>query len=453
MKPSIFITGASGFLGRTLLGTLDSTRFSKIYCLDRSGRTDRDASPVVVTVPGDLLDPSSYLPVLKDVQVVVHMAAQTGKARAADYRRINVEGTRCLVDACRQSGVERFVFLSSIAAAFKKIRGYHYARSKQQAERIVSESGLDFAILRPTMIFGSGSPVQEGLTRLARLPFVPVFGGGKFPVQPVAVADVARVVAGVVSSGRLGGDVMEIGGPEALPMRELIARLRGEGSSRMRVLPVPMWAAVAALTVLDPLVGRWLPVTLGQLASFRNDGRAAASEKAAGFLPDPAGLDAMLPSSRISPDVGTTGLERECRVLCRHLVRRDPSGYVIGKYLDLHRQKPMACENRFDTLLLKMGSKRPFLTKFCDAYARFFRPHTCLRQKLIYLLAILEVSPEFSRFLDEADGSNHWWMLARIGFRGGLFGLQLLAAAITLLPLQVLLGRRGKHGGRGGSHD
>ena len=98
---------------------------------------------------------------------MVHLAAVTGRAAPADYRRVNVDGTRALLRACTAAKVRRFVHMSTIAAAYAEQRYYPYAKSKSEAEALVRDSGMDFSIIRPTLVLGARS--QSG-TRWSRSP-------------------------------------------------------------------------------------------------------------------------------------------------------------------------------------------------------------------------------------------------------------------------------------------
>jgi nucleoside-diphosphate-sugar epimerase len=88
-------------------------------------------------VRADLAEPATYRDALTGAQTVVHVAATTGKARPAVYERNNVQATRALLEASAAAGVARFVFISSIAAAFPDRRYYPYAESKIAAEAAV----------------------------------------------------------------------------------------------------------------------------------------------------------------------------------------------------------------------------------------------------------------------------------------------------------------------------
>jgi nucleoside-diphosphate-sugar epimerase len=273
------VTGAAGLVGKNLVRKLHEAGH-RVVAIARSAepagwpKTSR-------WVTADLTEPASYQEALVGAEAVVHLAATTGKARPAVYQRNNVEATERLLEAASASGVGRFVFMSSIAAAFEDRRHYAYAESKISAEQAVRASTLTTLIVRPTMILGEGSPIQASLSKLGRLPLIPMFGSGKVLVQPIDVADLVRVLTAVLGeSPPPSGTVLEVGGPEIYSMEELVRRLRRaagvEGKARFLHLPIGLLRAglAAVESVLFPV----LPFTAGQLASFANDSKAAPNQ-------------------------------------------------------------------------------------------------------------------------------------------------------------------------------
>lgn len=460
MKPSLFITGAGGFVGNHLLAKLDASKYRNIYCLTRRRENIRLPEPErenIEVIQGDLLNSSSYEQVLKEVDTVIHMAAVTGKVKPEHYFKVNAYGTMLLLDRCKEAGVKNFLFVSSIAAAFKNKYRYFYGQSKEQAENYVKHSGLNYTILRPTMIMGKGSPVFEGLARLALLPVIPVFinifkkrtkkanvstdPNRVNEIQPIHVEDVAKVIRQVEETSRYHGEVLEVGGPEALPIEAFMKKIAlSRGKRKPRTLHLPIGLFVFFLSILERLVYGLLPLTVGQLASFRNDGKVEENSLTSKLSPLMINIDEIIKKSleKDEPPDLQEPLMRECRVFTRYLVRQKPNNYVLEKYSECHEKLNFKPVDFFDSLLLKLAARHSFFTRMTDAYSRFFRSNSIVRKKLAYLLAILEVSPPFFRFYDSADGMGKLGFLVKIGFKGIGMAFHLLISFLFLFPLQVV---------------
>jgi nucleoside-diphosphate-sugar epimerase len=274
---TIVVTGAAGFVGRRLVEFLHA-RGDRVVAIDRQPKPDGNSLPVD-WIAADLLRPDAYEHALRGASSVLHLAALTGKAPKDAYFTANVEGTRALLAASERAKVERFVLMSSIAVGFSDRRHYPYAESKILAEEAVQSSPLTTAIVRPTMIFGPGSPIQTSLAKLAKLPLIPVFGNGRTLVQPVDVVDVVKLLAGLARDLSGKSDPIEIGGPEVYSIEELIGRLRA-GAARerpARFLHLPLGFIRAVLAFLEKPLLSVLPLSAGQLATFANDGTAKNS--------------------------------------------------------------------------------------------------------------------------------------------------------------------------------
>jgi len=270
----LFLTGATGFVGRRFLERLPAGLTSEIRCLTRN---PADAAVPLADIPGlrvvhgDLTTPASWTSQLAGCEGVLHLAAVTGKARSGAFRAVNVEATRGLAERARASGVRRFIFVSSIAAGFADQRGYPYAASKSEAEKIVLAAGLDTLVIRPTMVLGPGSPVLAGLRRIAGAPLGMVFGSGRVPVQPIHRDDLVDMLISAVSLDPLGGRTVEVGGPETLELVDLLRRIRrGTAKRGGPLLHLPLGLIRALLSTLEPAMFNLLPFTAGQLASFAN---------------------------------------------------------------------------------------------------------------------------------------------------------------------------------------
>jgi nucleoside-diphosphate-sugar epimerase len=448
-KPSLFITGGSGLVGKQLLAQLEPSQYQTVYCLTRrreSVQLPDQGQENIRIVKGDLLNPRSYEKILEDVQLVIHLAAVTGKVKPKEYFKGNAYATLLLLDRCKKAGVKRFVFISSIAVSFPNKYRYFYGQSKEQAEEYVKNCGIAYTILRPTMILGQSSTLFAGLKRLVNLPFIPVFGKGTNPVQPIHVKDVARAILAVAADSSFNSQVLELGGPKPVSIEALLKQIaRQQGRENPRALHLPMGLSVFFLAILERLAYGLLPLTVGQLATFRNSGKASENALSKKLMGGMIGLEEMIMASlagseedTLAPEEMPLELVRECRTFCRYLVKQHPNAYVLKKYYHCHQKVAFTPTDFHDTLLVKLAARRPFLTRMTDAYSRFFRSASTLRKKLAYLAAILEVSPPFFRYYDRADGKGKLVFLVKAGLKGVGLMLHLLVSLLFLLPLQVL---------------
>jgi NADH dehydrogenase len=445
MPPALFVTGGAGFVGRRLLAELHASGRS-VVALDRSGSLSRPGERVRV-VRGHLLDPASYRDHLQSCDTVLHLAAATGRASAREHFEINVGGTEMLLAASREAGVSRFLFVSSIATTFPDQRDYHYARAKARAEDAVRRSTMRVAILRPTMILGAGAPLLAPLEKLALLPWIVVPGDGRARVQPVHVDDVVRAILAVVGDDRFDGETIEIGGPEAVTIEELLRRLRRARTGRDgRVLHVPLSLLRLPLRAAERAgLARLLPVTAGQLASFRWDGVAVANPVQAAIGPELAGLDAMIAAGNDRAGAIEDALDAECRVFTAHLVGRTPDDYIVSRYRAAHAALPaLAAEGDADAALTAFARRSPARARIADAYAARFAPHSALRKKLVVLLAILETSPATWRDIDARIAASRGGALLRMLAAGAGAIAALALGAMLLAPARVMWRRRSR---------
>jgi len=276
VSDSLFVTGADGFIGGRLLARLGSTEVRKLA--------------------GDLRDTDSYVGQLDHRTTVVHLAARTGKAPDREYFEVNVEGTRHLLAACESRGVPRFLYVSTIATTFDSVGGYPYAASKLQAEELVRTCGLDWAIVRPTIVLGPGSAALDGFRPLLRPRVVLLPGGGAVRMQPIHVDDVADALIRLARAGELGDRTHELGGPEVLTLREFLSRAHRAlyGDAGPRSVPVPIGPIRGLLRLAEAVAPGLSPVHPGQLSAFFHDTVATADGNLADQRTDLRSIETML---------------------------------------------------------------------------------------------------------------------------------------------------------------
>lgn len=444
---NVLVTGATGFVGVRLLPRL-VTRGHHVITFGR--RAPALTAPHRAVV-GEITDANALTAAMAGVDAVLHLAATTGKAAPADHHRTIVEGTRAVVDACRRAGVPRLVAVSSIAAGFADLRDYPYGRAKRDAEDVVRASGLRACIVRPTAIFGAGSPVQRGLAGLAGAPVVPVIGPGTTPLQPIHVDDVADALADLVDDASADGATIDLGGPEAIAVAPLLHRMRqASGRPPAATLRLPAPLVIWPLRLAEALgLGAVLPVSAGQFSSFVHSGAArphawtAARQARLQTLdamlapePEPVGVAAAVRRPRAVVDRAALGAE--CRVFTRHLLGVEPAAAVVDAYVAAHERAPhYAAETAFDVRLVAVAARHPLLARLADAYGRLLAPTGLLRRKLVLLLAILETTPPHYRAVDAPLAGGVVATVAALAYQGVTAALGAILALLVFGPLHV----------------
>lgn len=448
---SVFVTGATGFIGTVLMKRLSNADARPIFCLVRKPgwtETDTRTSSEESRIVGDLSEPASYEAALAGVDTVVHMAAATGAAGPERIEAVNVRGTASLILACKRQKVRRIVYLSSIAATYPDLRDYPYGESKRRAEALVRESGMEYVIVRPTIVLGRLAPNWAMLRKLAGLPVVPLIGGGSARVQPVSVEDLATVLVAILDSPELPHREVEVGGPEVLTFGQFLGRIRQAAGRRgFPRVPLPAWPIRQLLRMVAAVARARIPVGPGQLVPFTADGIARPHPLTDELRPAFSPLDDLLKrlcDARDDAPVSQDSLRRECDVFHRYLIRRPPDDYVIRKYLagvEVARRLPAPLP--IDASLMSFASRGPRCARIADAYARFFRPHGLLRRKLLLLFAIIENSHGYEHFTVGAS-SRLPGSLARVAYNLGMFCIHLATGILIFGPRQLITGPKAR---------
>jgi uncharacterized protein YbjT (DUF2867 family) len=252
---NVFLTGATGFVGRRLAASLDA-RGHRLTCAVR--RAEGDASR---GLPGRAVDvdfarmtsPTDWRALLDGVHVVVNAVGILRERDGATFDSLHVRAPVALFEACVQAGVERVVQVSALGADAGASTAYH--RSKREADDRLLALPLDGIVVQPSLIFGSEGASAAMFTTLASLPVMPLPGDGRQRIQPVHIDDAVDAIVRLVEGQ--GGALRRLAlvGPFPMTLREYLATLRaGLQLPRGRALPVPM-----ALVRLGAAVGARLP--------------------------------------------------------------------------------------------------------------------------------------------------------------------------------------------------
>jgi NADH dehydrogenase len=292
---TVLVTGPSGFVGSHLIPELAGAghRVVALVRSERAGEIVRRRLPPesatrVELRSGDVLEPATLPAALVGIDAVVHLVAIPRDWNGGtDLLRVNLGGTTNLIAAMQQAGVRRLVHLGALGVEDRET--LHYAKSKARAERAVRESGLDWTILKPSLLFGPRDGFFNIVADLVRvpLPLVPVPGNGRSRFQPVHVGDLALCLRLSLERPETIGQIFELGGPRTWTYREITEEVaRAMGKRRIVVpMPVPLIRLVAGAAELLRL--RFFPVSTDQLRQLALDnvGPLDGVHRAFGFIP------------------------------------------------------------------------------------------------------------------------------------------------------------------------
>jgi uncharacterized protein YbjT (DUF2867 family) len=259
----VWVTGATGYLGTRIVPALTARGHDVVALVRDSARAARRRELAGCRLhAGDLLSPLTLRGAADGVDTVVHLVGILRERGAQTFESVVVDGTAAVVAEARRAGVRRLLLVSAVGADPDDPEPYF--RSKGRAEDLVRASGLEWLVLRCSVVLGEGGEFLRLLRRLTGpLPVVPVPGHGRYRLQPVHVADVAELVARACERAAAWNATYPVCGPRVYELRELLRRVAGR---RPRLfLPVPwalLWTGAAFMQWLLPSP----PVTRGELA-------------------------------------------------------------------------------------------------------------------------------------------------------------------------------------------
>ncbi len=286
----LLITGATGFIGSHLVARLVS-QGERPRCLVRDRNRAAALLPVdkIEIVQGETIYPATLEAAVQGVDTIVHAAFLTADRKPSStnqYHKTNVDGTRNLVNAAKAAGVKRIIEISGLGT--KPGQPGSYMQGRYLSEKMLMESGLDWTIIRPSVLFGPGASFVKGLADLLRVsPVVPLIGGGKTLFQPIYVEDVVTVIMKILEEpARTNDHIYTIGGPDYYSFTQIFdLLLKTMHLHRLKVYaPLPLVGLGAA--VMEAVLPK-PPLTKAAMAlfSFDNITHKNSIERDFGFSP------------------------------------------------------------------------------------------------------------------------------------------------------------------------
>ncbi len=286
----IIVAGASGYIGGTLVNRLIKNG-ERPVCLARNITALREKFPenTVDFIAGDTLQPQTLDVALQGADVLVHAAFMTANLKqngANRYFDVNVRGTQNLIEAAQRQGVSRIIAVSGLGT--KEDKQGTYMQGRYLAEQAIQQSGLGWAILQPSIVFGPHSAFIAGLAKLVQqVPFVtPMAGSGKETFQPIWVEDVAACLDILIHDASRDDKRYPVGGPEIISYSQILDIIMASLHKKKLKVPAPSFLMKPAAGMLEILLPN-PPITSAalELFAFPNTTELNSVQHEFGFTP------------------------------------------------------------------------------------------------------------------------------------------------------------------------
>ena len=194
---------------------------------------------------------------------VCHLAGINREVETGDFERIHVEGTKRVVAAAKRAQVKKIVHVSFLRA--RPDCGSKYHESKWRSEQIIRESGLDYTILQPGMVYGKGDQmiksIVQGLKMFPLAGVWPMVGVPEKPCNPIFVDDFTRILEVALIENRLSNQTVAVAGPDDITLSKAVAKVARVMGKPVVTLPVPvighyMLAFALEKVMSEPLLTR-----------------------------------------------------------------------------------------------------------------------------------------------------------------------------------------------------
>ena len=248
-SPIVTIFGGTGFLGRYIVNRLAKlgfiinvvTRFpNEAVFLKTSGNVGQ-----INLVKGSFSNLSNVSSLLTVSEIVINCVGILNEGINQKFKKIHTEVPEKLAILAKNSGVKRFIHVSSIGADEKS--GSKYSKSKGIGEIKILAAFPDAIILRPSIVFGSEDQFFNLFSQISCIsPILPIVGGNtKF--QPVYVDDIAKVIEKILKNEKNRNNdncsIYELGGPDIMSFHSLMVKMLTFIYRKRLIINLPFWLA------------------------------------------------------------------------------------------------------------------------------------------------------------------------------------------------------------------
>lgn len=269
MSEKIIITGAAGLVGQNLILLLKKLSNFQIVAIDKHEANInilRKLNPDIEIINADLAKNGDWKKAFENARIVILLHAQITSKNSDDFLKNNITATENVLNVMHEYHVPYIIHASS--SVINSVANDDYTYTKTIQEKLVTESGISYCVLRPTLMFGWFDRKHLGwLTRLmSKIPVFPVPGSGKYLRQPLYAKDFCRIIVAALEQ-RPNNKIYDIVGKEEIYYIEIIQKIKATKKLKTFILKIPYQLfytllKVAALILPNP------PFTADQLKAL-----------------------------------------------------------------------------------------------------------------------------------------------------------------------------------------
>lgn len=250
----IIVLGGTGFIGSHLVARLVAEGHAvTVLSRNRERRRGLLVLPSVRILSTDVYDRGALAQRLAGNDSVINLVGILNETGGARFARAHVDLTATVIAACREAGVDRLLQMSSLNAGSEVSK---YLKTRGEAETLVKNSGLDWTIFRPSVVYGRGDGLVSRFHGLLKLsPLLPL-ARPRAKVAPVYVDDVVRAITRCLDNRASHGHIYELYGPDVCTLAQIVRSIRATAQLRRLVLPLPDALGWLQARIFDFVPGR-----------------------------------------------------------------------------------------------------------------------------------------------------------------------------------------------------
>jgi len=236
----ILVTGGTGFIGQVLLRHLVDAGHQVRTLIRPSTRSPRLPKGIDVELSvASLNDLRGLRAAMVGVKTVYHLAGVERQGAAADLLKVDVQGTRNVINAAADAKVDRIYYLSHLGS--DRASAFPLLKAKAISEGYIRRGGINYTILRTSLIYGPNDGFTSGLAQLLSVsPLIFLIpGDGSNLVQPIWVEDLATCLTWSLEDDSMLNNIYEIGGPEFITLNNILKNVMLKLNMRRIIVSVP----------------------------------------------------------------------------------------------------------------------------------------------------------------------------------------------------------------------